>query len=114
MAILAQLANQIEAVLIRHPQVADQHVGARFRERLKRRGDAARCDDDSADSFKHHHQYAAGVGLVIYDEHVHAIETNQRTAVGDVYGIRDSSSPLLLAISPSSPSSPIRTARMGR
>ena len=84
MPIVTQLPNQVEAVLVRHTQVADQHVGALLGKRLKRRGGAARCDDDGADSFQHHHQYAAGI--VIY-EHVHAIKTNGRAAVGDVDGI---------------------------
>ena len=88
MPIVAQLPNQVEAVLVRHTQVADQDVGARLGKRLDRCAGAVRCGDDGADSFQHQDQDPAGVGFVIYDEHAHAIETDRRTTGDDWDEIR--------------------------
>ena len=109
---VAHLSNQIEAVLIRHTQVADQHVRARHGKRLDGFADTARRGDDSADLFQHQDQYPPGVGFVVHDEHAQVIESDQRKMVGDWDGI------LRLTLASSdrlpSPFSPIRTARMGR
>src|SRR5687768_11325883 len=82
MPIRAQLPNEVEAVLVRHTQVAYQHVGTRFGNRLNCFEDTARRRDDGADSFQHHDKYPLAVGFVIYDEYAQAIETDQRRTVG--------------------------------
>jgi hypothetical protein len=65
MPMTAHLPDEIEAVLLRHTQVADQHVWARRRKRLDRFADAARRGDDGADLFQHHDQDSPGVGFVV-------------------------------------------------
>src|SRR5687767_12975448 len=82
MPIGAQLPNEVEAVLVRHTQVAYQHVGTRLANRLNCPERAARRGDDGADSFQHHNKYPPAVGFVIYDQHAQAIETDQRKTVG--------------------------------
>ena len=102
MPFVAHLSNQVEAVLIRHTQVADQHVRARLGKRLDRFADAARRGDDGADLFQHQDQYPPGVGFVVYDEHAQAIETDQRQTGDDWAAGATSSgspSPVLLATS---------------
>ena len=87
MPIVAHLSNQVEAVLVRHTQVADEHVWARRGERLYRLADAARRSDDGADAFEHHDQDPPGVGVVIDNEHAQPIETDQRKTAADWDGM---------------------------
>lgn len=73
-----QLPNQVEAIFVRHADVANEDVGSPVGKRLDCGAGAVGGGDDSADSFQHHRQYLAGVSLVIHHEHVYAIETDWR------------------------------------
>jgi hypothetical protein len=69
MPIVAQLPNQFEAVLVRHPRSVTSTSGHALG-MISAAVRAVRDGDDCADLFQQHQQYMAGVGLIIYDQHV--------------------------------------------
>ena len=83
----AQLSNQVQSVLLRHAEVADQYVGMRSGKGVDCRAGAISSGDDGTNSFKHQRQDATGVGLVVYNQHLHAIETDGRAGCSAL-GIR--------------------------
>ena len=94
----ADLPDQVEAVLTRHPQVADQDVWARFGELLDRFARTGRREYGGADLFQHHDEDTPGIGLVVDDEQAQPVETDKREMSGNLGSIlcpRSSSLPAL-------------------
>ena len=82
MPVVANVPDQIEAVLIRHPQVADQYVWACLRQAPRPLRNAGGRGDNGAGLFQHHNQDPPCVGFVVHDEHAQAVETDQRATGG--------------------------------